>query len=342
MAGHDERDRALVRLGRVDRVTPRAPARGRRALAQRRTTPSAQGRQLRRRGTTASWSAACDVRRMDDARRRAVLDAVRRAPRPRVRHPRGADAGRLGAHRARARAGWGTGRVEAKVEPDNEASLRVATRSGLRREGVRRVGRRHRRPRRDPRVRRPGAAGRATRRSASPTGFRALLNSFLPRKRAIGQMLVRDPDGGCCSASSPTSGLGPARRRGRGRRVAAARRRPRGRGGARPDASPAGDLLLTDWLPPWGGWDDALCLVFDGGVTPPAVIDRDREAGPRDPGRGVLHARAGPGALRRLHRAPGRGGACPTSGGVPGLHRVWPLTRPPPPAEDDLGPRSLM
>jgi len=27
----------------------------------------------------------------------------------------------------------------------------------------------------------------------------------------------------------------------------------------------AGDLLLTDWLPPWGGWDDAVCLVFDGG-----------------------------------------------------------------------------
>jgi ADP-ribose pyrophosphatase YjhB (NUDIX family) len=27
----------------------------------------------------------------------------------------------------------------------------------------------------------------------------------------------------------------------------------------------AGELLLTDWLPPWGGWDDAVCLVFDGG-----------------------------------------------------------------------------
>ena len=29
-----------------------------------------------------------------------------------------------------------------------------------------------------------------------------------------------------------------------------------------------GGLLLTDWLPPWGGWDDAVCLVFDGGVHP--------------------------------------------------------------------------
>ena len=38
--------------------------------------------------------------------------------------------------------------------------------------------------------------------------------------------------------------------------------------------SDAGRLLLTDWLPPWGGWDDALCLVFDGGVLDAAVLDR--------------------------------------------------------------------
>ena len=35
----------------------------------------------------------------------------------------------------------------------------------------------------------------------------------------------------------------------------------------------AGDLLLTDWLPPWSGWDDALCLVFDGGVVDAARLD---------------------------------------------------------------------
>ena len=35
----------------------------------------------------------------------------------------------------------------------------------------------------------------------------------------------------------------------------------------------AGPLLLTDWLPPWGGWDDAVCLVFDGGVHEPALLD---------------------------------------------------------------------
>jgi 8-oxo-dGTP pyrophosphatase MutT (NUDIX family) len=35
----------------------------------------------------------------------------------------------------------------------------------------------------------------------------------------------------------------------------------------------AGTLVLTDWLPPWGGWDDALCLVFDGGEHDPSILD---------------------------------------------------------------------
>ena len=38
----------------------------------------------------------------------------------------------------------------------------------------------------------------------------------------------------------------------------------------------AGGLLLTDWLPPWGGWDDAVCLVFDGGVHDPAILNGSR------------------------------------------------------------------
>jgi 8-oxo-dGTP pyrophosphatase MutT (NUDIX family) len=38
-------------------------------------------------------------------------------------------------------------------------------------------------------------------------------------------------------------------------------------------ALPAGELVLTDWLPPWSGWDDAVCLVFDGGVHHPSLVD---------------------------------------------------------------------
>ena len=34
-----------------------------------------------------------------------------------------------------------------------------------------------------------------------------------------------------------------------------------------------GELVLTDWLPTWGGWDDAVCLVFDGGTHPASLLD---------------------------------------------------------------------
>jgi len=37
---------------------------------------------------------------------------------------------------------------------------------------------------------------------------------------------------------------------------------------------PAGRLVLTDWLPPWSGWDDAVCLVFDGGRHDPSIAAR--------------------------------------------------------------------
>ena len=124
------------------------------------------------------------------AHRGPVLVAVLRAARPRLGHPRGPPAGRLGAHRDRPGRPR-PGRVEARVEPGNEASLRVATRSGLRREGVRRVE--------------PGTGDRAETTTYvvlarlgddpplnEPEAFRALLNSFLPRKRAISQMLLRD------------------------------------------------------------------------------------------------------------------------------------------------------
>ena len=91
--------------------------------------------------------------------------------------------------------GLGYSRVEAKVEPGNEASLRVATRPGLRREGVRRVEPGTGDRRRDHVVRRPTPGSPSDPPLTEPEAFRALLNSFLPRKRAISQLLVRDRDG---------------------------------------------------------------------------------------------------------------------------------------------------
>jgi 8-oxo-dGTP pyrophosphatase MutT (NUDIX family) len=160
----------------------------------------------------------------------------------------------------------GSTRVEAHVDPNDETAQRVATFAGLMKEGVAR-----------------GVAEEADRivyaRLADdtpledPKGFRSLLNSFLPRKRAISQMLIRSTDdrvllcqltykrdfdlpGGVVEVSeSPQLAVAREVEEELGLKVE------------------AGRLLLTDWLPPWGGWDDAVCLVFDGGVHDPGVVD---------------------------------------------------------------------
>jgi 8-oxo-dGTP pyrophosphatase MutT (NUDIX family) len=104
-----------------------------------------------------------------------------------------------------------------------------------------------------------------------PDGFRALLNSFLPRKRAISQMLVRDPGSRvlmCRLTYKQDWDLpGGVVEVGESPQLAVSRELEEELG----LKVPAGALLLTDWMPPWGGWDDALCLVFDGGVHDPAI-----------------------------------------------------------------------
>lgn len=106
-----------------------------------------------------------------------------------------------------------------------------------------------------------------------PEGFRSLLNSFLPRKRAISQMLVRDADGRvllCQLTYKRDWDLpGGVVEVGESPRVAV-QREVEEELGLR--IEPA-DLLLTDWLPPWSGWDDAVCLVFDGGTLPVSRLD---------------------------------------------------------------------
>jgi 8-oxo-dGTP pyrophosphatase MutT (NUDIX family) len=106
-----------------------------------------------------------------------------------------------------------------------------------------------------------------------PEGFRALLNSFLPRKRAISQMLVRDPAGRvllCQLTYKQDWDLpGGVVEVGESPQLAVARE-------VEEELDlhlEAGGLLLTDWLPAWSGWDDALCLVFDGGVHDPSILD---------------------------------------------------------------------
>jgi RimJ/RimL family protein N-acetyltransferase/8-oxo-dGTP pyrophosphatase MutT (NUDIX family) len=170
----------------------------------------------------------------------------------------------------------GVRRVEAQVDPRNKASQRVATRTGLRREGIRRVE--------------PGMADRADATGwvvyarlvsdppiTEPEGFRALLNSFLPRKRAISQLLIRDRDDRvliCQLTYKRDWDLpGGVVEVGESPQLAAGRE-------VQEELAldiAAGPLLLTDWLPPWGGWDDAVCLVFDGGVHDAAIAEQIRK-----------------------------------------------------------------
>ena len=154
-------------------------------------------------------------------------------------------------------------RVEALVDPDDEPAQRVATWSGMRREGVMRgvdgdliV---YARLATDTPVNEPG-------------GFRALLNSFLPRKRAISQMLIRDTDDRVllCGLTYKADWDLPGG-------VVEVGESPQSAVAREVEEELAlsitpGPLLLTDWLPAWGGWDDALCLVFDGGAHAPDLL----------------------------------------------------------------------
>jgi 8-oxo-dGTP pyrophosphatase MutT (NUDIX family) len=165
----------------------------------------------------------------------------------------------------------GHARVEALVDPDDEHAQRVATWSGMRKEGV---------------MRGVTVDGETVDRIVyarlatdvpvhEPEGFRALLNSFLPRKRAISQMLIRDPGSRvllCQLTYKQDWDLpGGVVEVGESPQLAVSREVEEELG----LSIPAGRLLLTDWLPPWSGWDDAICLVFDGGGVDASVVDRN-------------------------------------------------------------------
>lgn len=161
----------------------------------------------------------------------------------------------------------GAHRIETHVDPTDDIAQRIATFGGMMREGVLR-GMAH------------GADRIIYSRIATDPpvneghGFRSLLNSFLPRKRAISQMLVTSSDdrvllcqltykkdfdlpGGVVEVSeSPQLAVSREVEEELGLTIE------------------AGRLVLTDWLPPWSGWDDAVCLVFNGGSHDPAVANR--------------------------------------------------------------------
>jgi RimJ/RimL family protein N-acetyltransferase/8-oxo-dGTP pyrophosphatase MutT (NUDIX family) len=216
----------------------------------------------------------------------------------------------------------GLARVQAYVDPADAASLRIAGRSGLRREGVLRGLRpnsgldRNQADRdqadRDHSDRDQGdradlvvyARLAADPQPHEPEGFRAVLNAGLPRKRVISQLAIRDHDQRlllCQLSYKPDWDLpGGVVEDGESPRLAAAREvhEELALGVA------VGQLLLVDWLPAWSGWDDACTLVFDGGVhgaeLAEAIVPEPREivtarfCGPEE-----IRARCAPQTTRR-------------------------------------------
>jgi 8-oxo-dGTP pyrophosphatase MutT (NUDIX family) len=204
-------------------------------------------------------------------------------------------------------------RVEALVPVDDETAQRIATWSGLRREGIMRAGHEG-----EDRV---VYARLVTDPPASePDGFRALLNSFLPRKRAIGQVLIRDEHGRvllCQLTYKKDWDLpGGVVEVGESPELAAVREVKEELG---LDVVSNG-LLVTDWLPPWGGWDDALCLVFDGGEqrSDVEIVRQEREIhGAEFCTLDKVHERAADFTARRIEaalRQVGRAGGYTESG----------------------------
>lgn len=105
-----------------------------------------------------------------------------------------------------------------------------------------------------------------------PDGFSGVMNTVLPRKRLIAHVLMRDETGRillCDTAFKSDWELpggivepGEAPRDGAIREV----REELGIDLA------VGRLLVADWLPPYLGWDDALELIFDGGLVSAAEL----------------------------------------------------------------------
>lgn len=158
-----------------------------------------------------------------------------------------------------------TTRVEVHVSPTDAAMQRIVSWAGFLREGTAR-----------------GVANGADRIVYSrthtdlpfddPGAFRAALNSFLPRKRAIGQYLLRSTEGQvllCELTYKQDWDLpGGVVEVGEAPQLAATREVFEELG----LRVVPGQIVLVDWLPPWGGWDDAVCLVFDGGTHPVGLL----------------------------------------------------------------------
>ncbi|HEY5978108.1 MAG TPA: NUDIX hydrolase [Microlunatus sp.] len=107
-----------------------------------------------------------------------------------------------------------------------------------------------------------------------PDGFSGVMNTVLPRKRLIAHVLMRDSEGRillCDTAFKSDWELpGGIVEPGEPPREGAVRE-------VREELGVdlvVGRLLVADWLPPYLGWEDALELIFDGGLVTEEALAR--------------------------------------------------------------------
>lgn len=158
-------------------------------------------------------------------------------------------------------------RVETRVTEGDTENWRAASIAGLRREGI------LRRPE-------PQAAQMLMARLAtdppvlSKEGFVAILNAGLPRKRVIGQGLLRNERGeyllceltyksewdlpGGVIENDEAPGFGLTREIEEELGI----------------TLPAGEMVTMNWLPAWRAWDDACLFVFDLGTTTSDIVEK--------------------------------------------------------------------
>lgn len=158
----------------------------------------------------------------------------------------------------------GIRRIEVAVPASDQWARRAFHRSGFRLEGVRRSV-----------VSRPDGsfddlalyARLADDLVGGPHGFSSVMNTVLPRKRLIAHVLMRDEVGRIllCDTAFKTDWELPGGivEPGEPPRTGAIREVREELGIDRS----VGRLLVADWLPPYLGWEDAVELIFDGGIV---------------------------------------------------------------------------
>ncbi|WP_344841769.1 NUDIX hydrolase [Kribbella ginsengisoli] len=164
----------------------------------------------------------------------------------------------------------GLDRLQVEVDPENRASARIAIRSGFRREGLLRGGALLQGERRDVAV---YGLRQDDPRADTLSGWTALMDSVLPKKRVIAHVVVRDTGGRVllCKVSYKRDLELPG-------------------GVVEPDEDPATGalremqeelgfqlpligVLAIDWLPRWQGWGDAIEILYDGGTHDPSLLE---------------------------------------------------------------------